>query len=320
MSTWKGFDARSWTFGKSRIFGHGGGVGAYRLAYALDVSGEPMLNGMVTADIRLSDRHGTGAGLVCRADENWTFIAFYSAPDDGQEDSAYLRLAACREGLFIPIAKASEPVRLDRGDNRFSLEFFAGRVRGEVSSGEGTCAIEATCPHVPFPGRVGLVKFYAAVLQARDVEARKTDMPVARIAESAPEFEFDVFLCHSGKDKPLVNEIAARFKEAGVTYWLDSEQIDFGDPIVQKIEDGLRRSRYVLPCVSTNLPPSGWSRAEYSAVLNAELSGDDGRAVIPVFLDDIASTEIPALLRDKKRVTYANKVEFAEFLQFLRRQ
>ena len=131
------------------------------------------------------------------------------------------------------------------------------------------------------------------------------------------KFEYDVFLCHSSADKPLVLQIATEFRAKGITYWLDSEQITFGDPIIGKIEEGLQKSRYVVPCVSANLSRSGWPRAEYGAILNAELSGDSTRVVIPLKLDDSSDNVIPLLLRNKRRVMYSNKVEYAEFLRFL---
>lgn len=41
----------------------------------------------------------------------------------------------------------------------------------------------------------------------------------------ADEFQFDVFLSHSAKDKPVVRELAARLQQDGVRVWLDEVQI-----------------------------------------------------------------------------------------------
>ena len=317
MGTWKGFSASSWTFSKSRIIGHGGGIGDYQAAYAVAVADGVLLNGRVSARIRLTDRYSTGAGLVCRADENWTFIAFYIAPDEQQEGATRGRIAAYREGLFIPVAQSEEPIQLKSSDNIFSLEFYSGQIRGEILAGDQSYELMATCPHVPSPGYAGFIKFYRATLVAQDFIIEKTEMPFTKTSEPKEKFDYDVFLCHSKKDKETVEKLAKQLAEAGVRYWLDAEQIKYGDPIVQKIEDGLRRSRYLVPCVSVNLK-SGWSRAEYSAILSAELSGDSSTVVIPVVLDEISVSEIPPLLRDKRRISYTNKVEFSEFLQFLR--
>lgn len=39
------------------------------------------------------------------------------------------------------------------------------------------------------------------------------------------QFQFDIFLSHSSKDKPVVRELAARLKRDGVRVWLDEEHI-----------------------------------------------------------------------------------------------
>ena len=41
----------------------------------------------------------------------------------------------------------------------------------------------------------------------------------------AQEFLYDVFLSHSGKDKPVVRELAERLRADGVRVWLDEDQI-----------------------------------------------------------------------------------------------
>jgi internalin A len=83
-------------------------------------------------------------------------------------------------------------------------------------------------------------------------------------------FEYDVFICHSSKDMPIIESLITEFKKENIKYWIDKEQIEFGDPVIQKIQDGLQKSRYVVPCLSKNLNSSGWTKAEYSAILNVD--------------------------------------------------
>jgi hypothetical protein len=136
--------------------------------------------------------------------------------------------------------------------------------------------------------------------------------------QTSKTFDFDVFLCYSSADKLLVLKIAEELRRNSITYWLDLEQIKFGDRITKMIEQGLEKSHYIVPCISANLARSNWTFAEFGAMLNAELSGDTNRiVVIPLKLDDCSDSEIPLLLRDKKRVVYTNRVEFAEFVRFL---
>ncbi|MEU7784898.1 toll/interleukin-1 receptor domain-containing protein [Amycolatopsis sp. NPDC049159] len=319
MSTWQGSEPGAWTFGKTLLTGHGKGTGEFGTSYAV-LSDQRMLNGRVSASITLTDRHQTGAGLVCRADTAWSFLAFYTAPSGDSADSTFARIGVVKEGLFVPVAVSAEPVVLSRRANRFSLEFFSGHVRGEIVADDRTCELSATVPHLPFPGLTGLVKFYRATMLARDFSATLSDIPSPSQVDPPAEYDFDVFLCHSSPDKPTVTELAGRLSGAGLTCWLDSEQIAFGDAITDAIEKGLSRSRFVLPCFSIDQRDSGWMRAEYQAILNAQFSGDETRRVIPVLLDDVDPGALPLLLRDRKRVSYRNKVEFGEFVQFLQRR
>jgi hypothetical protein len=66
------------------------------------------------------------------------------------------------------------------------------------------------------------------------------------------EFEYDAFLSHSAKDKPVVREIAERLREAGLRPWFDEWAIKPGDSIPAKTGEGLEHSRVLVPCMSAN--------------------------------------------------------------------
>jgi hypothetical protein len=147
--------------------------------------------------------------------------------------------------------------------------------------------------------------------------AAKSGGPTGRDDRSA--FKYDVFISHSHADRNTVARIAEQLREAGISYWLDAEQITFGDPVVGKIEDGLQDSRFVVAVLSAALVRSGWCRAEYGSVLNRELSGDTTRRVIPLSLDGTAdAAAIPMLLVDKLRVDFTSERSMAEFIGFLK--
>jgi hypothetical protein len=101
----------------------------------------------------------------------------------------------------------------------------------------------------------------------------------------ANEFQFDVFLSHSSKDKTVVRELAARLQQDGVRVWLDEEQIKPGNSIPAKIEEGLEHSRVLVLCMSANAFASDWAQLEagtfrFRDPLNKE------RRFIPLRLDD----------------------------------
>jgi hypothetical protein len=321
VSSWNTADPRNWTFSPQLVTGYGGGIGDYATSYAIDQASGPLLNGRISADLRLVRDRGVGAGLVCRADTDWNFITFYTAPEQADAVESFARFGVYREGVLTMVASGSEPIRLGAGYNRFSLEFFSGQLRGTVVTDDGTYELSARCVELPFPGYTGVVRLYGAGMLAAKVLVQHTTIPLAQetlpTVTRADDFEFDVFLCHAGADKATVRKIVEMFRSRGISYWLDEERIGYGQGIAEKIGDGLQKSRYVVPCVSAAFGGSGWARAEYNSVLNAELSGDTKRVVIPLVLDDSDAEYVPPLLRDKRRAFYTNKTEFEHFLRFL---
>ena len=102
---------------------------------------------------------------------------------------------------------------------------------------------------------------------------------------NAMSFDFDVFLSHSSKDKPVVREIAARLKKDCVRVWFDEEQIKPGDSIPAKIEEGLERSRVLVLCMSANAFGSDWAQLESGTFRFRDPLNKD-RRFLPLRLDE----------------------------------
>jgi len=60
------------------------------------------------------------------------------------------------------------------------------------------------------------------------------------------DFQFDVFLSHSAKDKAIVRDIAARLKQDGVKVWFDEWVRKPGGSVLAKIEEGARANAVKL--------------------------------------------------------------------------
>src|ERR671938_1771029 len=102
----------------------------------------------------------------------------------------------------------------------------------------------------------------------------------------AEDFQYDVFLSHSTKDKAVVRALAERLRADGLRVWLDDWEIRPGDSIPAKIEEGLERSRVLVLCMSANAFGSDWATLEsqtfrFRDPLNKE------RRFIPLRLDDV---------------------------------
>ena len=94
---------------------------------------------------------------------------------------------------------------------------------------------------------------------------------------------FDCFLSHNSKDKPAVRVLAAALRTAGVSVWLDEEQLRPGLTWQPELASGIAASRSVAVLVGADgLGP--WEGEEQQAAL--ALAVRDQRPVIPVLLPD----------------------------------
>jgi hypothetical protein len=98
-------------------------------------------------------------------------------------------------------------------------------------------------------------------------------------------FEQDVFISHASGDKAeYVEPLAAALARHGVSYWLDSREIAWGDNIARRINEGLRESRFGLLCLSERYLDRKWTEQELSALFAIENS-DGERRVLPLILN-----------------------------------
>ena len=98
-------------------------------------------------------------------------------------------------------------------------------------------------------------------------------------------FQYDIFLSHSSKDKPVVRDIAERLKKDGLRVWFDEWDIRPGDSIPAKIEEGLERSRVLVLCMSANAFGSDWAQLESGTFRFRDLLNKE-RRFLPLRLDD----------------------------------
>jgi hypothetical protein len=83
------------------------------------------------------------------------------------------------------------------------------------------------------------------------------------------EFEYDVFLSHSAKDKVVVRPLAERLRQDGLKVWFGEWVLKPGDNFPAKIDppslrgyggtgEGLERSRVLVLCLSPAALGSDW--------------------------------------------------------------
>lgn len=124
---------------------------------------------------------------------------------------------------------------------------------------------------------------------------------------------YDFFISHASEDRNIADELYNEFQKIQISCWYDNCEIGIGDPITQKINEGLKESKYGIVLISRNSIHRNWVLAEIGAFLNLEISGGKTR-LIPLLIDDdqtienIMKNQIP-LMADKKFLKWSDGLE-----------
>lgn len=101
---------------------------------------------------------------------------------------------------------------------------------------------------------------------------------------------WDVFISHACEDKaevarPLANMLA----EAGLKVWLDEAELNLGDSLREKIEEGLAKSQFGVVILSHNFFNKQWAKSELNGLFSKDLQ--EGKVLLPVW-HNIEQSEI----------------------------
>ena len=84
--------------------------------------------------------------------------------------------------------------------------------------------------------------------------------------------EFDVFLSHASEDKDKIRRLATRLKELDVSVFFDEEVIGWGDSITDAINNGLLRSTFFVPFLTSTFARKGWTNKELNSSIQQNIS------------------------------------------------
>jgi molybdopterin-guanine dinucleotide biosynthesis protein A len=110
-----------------------------------------------------------------------------------------------------------------------------------------------------------------------------------------------VFMSHRGPDKAPATRLAESLRDAGHDVWLDVWEIELGDSIIAKIDQGLSGAAYVVLCLADAGVDAPFISREWMATLARQLDGA-GVKLLPVRLTGGVP---PAILAD---IRYADLV------------
>ncbi|RSM67521.1 toll/interleukin-1 receptor domain-containing protein [Kibdelosporangium aridum] len=97
---------------------------------------------------------------------------------------------------------------------------------------------------------------------------------IKKLPEETPNDERDVFISYSGEDRNAVAKpLAKMLKKAGVSVWMDTYELRIGDSLFEKINDGIRASRFGAIILSPAFFRGPWPLKELGACYAKQVEG-----------------------------------------------
>lgn len=99
----------------------------------------------------------------------------------------------------------------------------------------------------------------------------------------------DVFISHASEDKAeIARPLAEALMQRGLSVWYDEYELTLGDRLRQKIEEGLRVSRFGVTILSDNFFRKKWPKEELDALFALE---KESKKILPVW-HQLSATDI----------------------------
>ncbi len=126
-----------------------------------------------------------------------------------------------------------------------------------------------------------------------------------------------IFLSHTGVDKPFVRQLRKDLLAHGVeNVWLDEAEIDIGDSLIEKIEEGMKLSRYIAVVLSNKSIGAPWVKKELDTAMNREISSGEV-VVLPLLYEEC---ELPEFLKGKLYADFSKQEDYETVLGKLLRR
>ena len=113
-----------------------------------------------------------------------------------------------------------------------------------------------------------------------------------------------------------MDKLARKLKASGVDVWIDTWMIKVGDSIIDKINEGIRASDFLIVVLSRASLNSNWVREELNAATIKNIERKHA-FILPILIEDC---KMPALLQHRKHANFKNDPEqaFQELIEVLR--
>ena len=136
-------------------------------------------------------------------------------------------------------------------------------------------------------------------------------------ADPKKERYHGIFLSHTGADKPFVRQLRADLLNHNVPrVWVDEAEIQLGDSLIAKIDEGLRETRYIGVVLSQKSIDAPWVKKELDIAMNREIAGGEV-VVLPLLYE---KCELPGFLQGKLYADFTTAEQYeTSFAKLIRR-
>jgi hypothetical protein len=124
-----------------------------------------------------------------------------------------------------------------------------------------------------------------------------------QVSPDAPvQHRYHFFISHASEDKESwAKPLQIELEELGCQVWIDDEQIEVGDNLIQQLNQGLRESKYIVAIISRSWLQKKWSKAEGNAALYQTITrtiNDSHGRILPIrhgITQEALASEVPLL-------------------------
>jgi len=190
-----------------------------------------------------------------------------------------------------------------------------------ADSPDGYYSVASTPEGYSLGGRITLGPVQGWLLTPPSSDNAANELIRAAVGIEKPEQRQEkyhgIFMSHTAADKPFVRRLRNDLLEKGVErVWVDEAEIEIGDSLTSKIEQGMKETRYIGVVLSSKSVGAPWVKKELEIAINREIAGGEV-VVLPLLYERV---ELPAFLQGKLYADFTSPEAYEESLSKLLRR